>query len=50
MIILNEHCPLSSDKNDDFCNENSNNFDDNGNENDQKTDKYHGFLVKIFPF
>ena len=34
---------------DDFCDENCNNFDDSGDENDQKTDKYHGFLVKIYP-
>ena len=33
----------------DFCNKNSNNFDDFGDENDQKTDKYHDFLVKIYP-
>ena len=25
-------------------------FDDYGDENDQKTDKYHGFLVKYTPF
>ena len=36
-------------ENDDFCDENSNNFDDYGDENDQKTDKSHGFLVKIIP-
>ena len=29
-----------------FYDENSNNFDDYGDENDQKTDKYHGFSVK----
>ena len=29
--------------------ENCDNFDDYGDENDQKTDKYHGFLVKIYP-
>ena len=38
------------DKYGDFCDENSNNFDDYGDENDQKTDKYHGFLVKLYPF
>ena len=37
-------------ENDDFCDENCNNFDDYGDENDQKTDKYHGLLVKIYPF
>ena len=37
-------------ENDVFCDENSNTFDDYGDENDQKTDKYHGFLVKIYPF
>ena len=35
-------------ENDDFCDENGN--DDYGDENDQKTDKYHGFLVKYTPF
>ena len=30
-------------KNGDFCDEKSNNFDDYGDENDQKTDKYHVF-------
>ena len=41
---------MFSKKNGDFCDENSNNFDDYGDENDQKTDKYHGLLVKIYPF
>ena len=30
-------------ENDDFCDENSNNFDDYSDGNDQKTDKYHVF-------
>ena len=34
-------------ENDDFCDENCNNFDVYGDENDQKTDKYHGLLVKL---
>ena len=37
-------------KNYDFCDENNNNVDDYGDENYQKTDKYHGFLLKIYPF
>ena len=40
---------LFDNENDDFCNENWN-FDDYGDENDQRTDKYHGFLVKIYHF
>ena len=34
-------------ENDDFCDENSHIFYDYGDENDQKTDKYHGLLVKL---
>ena len=37
-------------ENHEFCDENSNNFDDQGDANYQKTDKYHGVLVKIFPY
>ena len=37
-------------ENDDFCDKNGNSFDDYGDENDQKTDKYHGFLVKYISF
>ena len=37
-------------KDGDVYDENSNNFDDIGNENYQKTDQYYGSLVKIYPF
>ena len=40
-----------------YDNENNDNNDDNGeniddydNENDQKTDKYHGVILKLHPF
>ena len=48
--ILQNQVQIDFDNaNDDFCDENGNNFDDYGDENDQKTDKYHVFLVKIYP-
>ena len=41
---------ILNEQNYDFCDENSHHFDGYGDENYQKTDKYHGFLVKIYPF
>ena len=38
------------DEYDDNNDENSDNFDDYDDENYQKLDKYHGFLVKMYPF
>ena len=49
--ILQNQVQINFDnENEDFCDKNSNTFDDYGDENDQKTDKYHGSLVKIYPF
>ena len=36
-------------ENDDLCDENSNNFDNYGDENDQKTDKYLVFFSQNIP-
>ena len=47
VIVSQNQVPIDFDKKNDFCDENSNNFDDFGDENDQKTDKYHGLLVKL---
>ena len=36
--------------NEDWYDDDGDNFDDYGDENYQTPDKYHGFLVKIYPF
>ena len=47
MRVLQNRVQIDFDnENDEFCDENSNNFDDYGDEND----KIHGFLVKIYSF
>ena len=49
--VLQNQAQIDYDnENDDLYDDNGDNCDDHGDENYQKTDKYHDFLVKMYPF